>query len=109
MPCFNIYMTIQTRRINLDLPPNERWNDILQEYKYELLLAKKEMINLIDQFLGHSYYFIMPLIKTLRLAGSIKYVEEIKQLIKLSHPTIPKLKLNSSVIPEILFFQIHVS
>jgi hypothetical protein len=76
-------MSIKTKKINLDLPPSKRWNDLLQEYKYELLIAKKEMINMIEQLLGHSYYIVMPLIKTFRLSGSIKYIEELESISKI--------------------------
>jgi len=70
------------RKINLDLPQSERWLDLLAEFKPQLEVVKNNMKGLIDEMLGASYYFIIPLIKTFKAFKSIMFLEELESISK---------------------------
>lgn len=72
--------SIKSRKINLDLPSDKRWIDILTEFKPELLVAKDRMKLIIDKMLGSSYYLIVPMIKSFKLFKSIMFLDELQSI-----------------------------
>lgn len=66
--------------IDLDLPPNQRWNEILDDYKEILIKVIPHLKKIIDTSLGYSYYIIYPIIKAYILANKIKYYEELQAI-----------------------------
>lgn len=90
-------MTKSPKRIlNLDLPANQRWNDILDEFNPQLEKIKPILIKLIEQYIGKLYYLISPIIKTFSALGKIMYYDEIKAIsekIKISFEYVLMLQL----------------
>jgi hypothetical protein len=72
--------SVKSRKINLDLSPDKRWIDILEEFKPELLVAKDRMKIIIDKMLGSSYYLIVPMIKSFKLFKSIMFLDELQSI-----------------------------
>jgi len=77
---------IPTYQINLDLPPEVRWNNVIDDYKDKLkdsLGEINELINQIAGALGKTVINIANImVKLYKLTGSIMYLDELKSISK---------------------------
>lgn len=88
---------IPTYKINLDLHPNVRWNNVIDDHKQNLKSVMIEIDNLIDQiagFYGKTTIVLAGLmIRLYKSTGSMMYLDELKGISKRSDISFNKLVL----------------
>jgi len=78
------------KRINLDLPKQERWIKIFEEYREELIKIKKPVIDMIDDFLrsdiskNFGKNVLFKTINSYKMINKIMHLEELEQISKIS-------------------------
>lgn len=80
MSLFNRFIKNKTFIINLDLPPEQRWLDLLDNHKTELDDAIPKFKELINAMFGFSLIPASLAINTTKLFGCILYQKEIQSI-----------------------------
>ncbi len=66
--------------INLDLPEDKRWIQLLEIYSDRLMKIKPILKQLIEMQLSNYKYLLYPLIKLYKVSGFIKYKRELESI-----------------------------
>lgn len=80
MSLINKFVNNKTYKINLDLPPAQRWISLLTDYRNELAEAIPKFKELINSMFGLALSPAYLAINTTKLFGGILYQEEIQSI-----------------------------